>query len=170
MEGGTKLTGEELVTRACDACELLDCRKFEGHVAVEVLKQALADEGIETSARDVFIRGVPIEWDLVVPSHGAAPTFNGLLYEPAHAKFAFEVKLSGICGGVKTLDCVRKNFQIAKAVGLPCVYIAFCDRRHQAATTEKLGWPAFNLTWSLGHERREDAGDWPRLLNFLRTE
>ncbi len=161
------MTGEEIVARACEACELLGCTKFEGHVAVEILKKALADEGIATSARDVFIRGLPIEWDLLVPRDGAAPQFNGLLYEPTEVKFAVEVKLSGICGGVKTLEGIRKNFAVAREAGVPCIYISFCDRKYQAATTEKLGWPAFNFTWSLGRERREEAGDWPRLLNCL---
>jgi hypothetical protein len=161
------MTGEKIVARACAACEVLDCTKFEGHVAVEILKEALAEERIETSGRDVFIRDLPIEWDLVVPRDGAAPEFNGLLYEPTQVKFAIEVKLSGICGGVKALDGIRKNFVIARDAGVRCLYISFCDRRSQAATTEKLGWPAFNLTWSLGHNRREDAGDWPRLLNLL---
>ena len=163
------MTGLEIVTACVAACELADCNKFEGHLAVEILKQALADEGIASSARDVFVNGVPVEWDLLVPRIGASPSFNGLLYEPAQAKIAIEVKLSGVCGGAKTVDGVRKNFELAKAAGMRCAYVALCDRQHQAATTEKLGWPAFNLTWSLGHERREDSGDWPRLLEFLRV-
>jgi hypothetical protein len=161
------MTGLEIVNACIDACELADCNKFEGHLAVEILKQAIAGEGITTSSRDVFIKGVPVEWDLVVPRDGAAPEFNGLLYEPAQVRFAVEVKLSGICGGLKTIHGIRKNFAKARDAGVPCVYISFCDRQHQAATTEKLGWPAFNLTWSLGPEHREEAGDWPRLLNLL---
>jgi hypothetical protein len=165
---GDEMTGLEIVTACVAACELADSNKFEGHLAVEVLKQGLADEGIGTSARDAFIKGVPVEWDLLVPRIGATPSFNGLLYEPEEAKVVIEVKLSGVCGGVKTLDGVRKNFELAKAAGVRCAYVALCDRQHQAATTERLGWPAFNLTWSLGHERREDTGDWPRLVKFLR--
>jgi len=117
------MTGEEIVARACAACEELDCTKFEGHVAVEILKDALAEERIETSVRDVFVRGLHIEWDLLVPRAGAAPAFNGLLYDPAQVKCAVEVKLSGICGGVQTLDRIRKNFAAASALGVPCIHL-----------------------------------------------
>ena len=161
------MTGGEIVSQVCATYKMLDCRKFSGHVAVEIMKHALTEEGIETSARDVFIWGLPVEWDLLIPRDGATPMFNGLLYEPAQVKIAIEVKLSGICGGSKTLEGVRKNFELAKGVGVQCAYVALCDRQRQAATTEKLGWNAFNLTWSLGHERREETGDWSRLLKFL---
>ncbi len=72
------MTGLEIVTACVAACELADCNKFEGHLAVETLKQALADEGIASSARDVFVKGVPVELDLLIPRIGASPLFNGL--------------------------------------------------------------------------------------------
>ena len=76
------MTGEEIVSRVCATYEMLDCRKFSGHVAVEIMKQVLAEKGIETSARDVFIRGLPIEWDLLawscIPSAAQAKATSAL--------------------------------------------------------------------------------------------
>jgi len=162
------MTGLEIVTACVAACELADCNKFEGHLAVEILKQALADEGIGTSVRDVFIKGMPLEWDLVVPCLGASPSFNGLLYEPTQAKVAMEVKLSGLCGSkAKALSTIRGNFELAQAAGVQCVYVAFCDRQSGCATDQNLGFPCYNLTWSHRPKPRQDSGDWPRLLKFL---
>jgi len=155
-----KMTGLEIVTSCVAACELADCNKFEGHLAVEILRQALADEGIAASARDVFIQGVPVEWDLLVPRVGASPSFNGLLYEPTEAKVAIEVKLSGLCGTKATaLSTIRGKFEHAQAAGVHCVYIAFCDRQSGCATDESLGFPCFNLTWSHKPKPRADSGD-----------
>ena|ERR1700692_2722174 len=164
------MTGLEIVTGCVAACEAADCNKFEGHLAVEVLKQALEDEGIATSVRDVFIKGLPVEWDLLVPRVGALPLFNGLLYEPTDAKVAIEVKLSGLCGTKAiALSTIRGKFELAQAAGVRCVYVAFCDRQSGCATDENLGFPCFNLTWSHKPKPREDSGDWPRLLKSLRA-
>jgi hypothetical protein len=137
------MTGLEIVNACVAACERADCNKFEGHLAVEILKRALADEGIATSSRDVFIEGVPVEWDMLVPYVGASPSFNGLLYEPTQAKVAIEVKLSGLCGSkAKALSTIRGNFQLARKAGVHCAYVAFCDRQAGCATDENLGFPA----------------------------
>lgn len=163
------MTGEQLVAEVLKTYDLLDCRKFQGHATVEIVKEALAQEGFATSARDVFIRGLPIEWDLLVPREGAEPALHGLLYQPEHIRVALEIKLSGICGNrAKTLDAMRRNSELAAGVGVKYAYVGLCDRRSQAATTEGTGCNAFNLTWSLGRECREESGDWPRLLEFLR--
>jgi|HubBroStandDraft_6_1064221.scaffolds.fasta_scaffold668781_2 hypothetical protein len=62
------MTGEEIVTKAWEECDAFGkCGKFAGAATVEILKQALADEGLPTSVRDVFIKGLPVEWDIVVP-------------------------------------------------------------------------------------------------------
>jgi hypothetical protein len=163
------MTGEQIVSRVCATYDMLECKKFQGHVAVEIMKEALATEGIATSARDVFIAGLPVEWDILVPREGAVPKFNGLLYDPAQVKVAVEIKLSGICGSrVKTLEGLRRSSELAQSAGVRYAYIGLCDRRNQASTTEKHGWSEFNLTWSLGNDRREESGDWPRLVEFLR--
>jgi len=108
-----------------------------------------------------------IEWNLLVLGDVAKPQLN-LLYAPEHAKVGLEVKLSGVVG--KAITITRSNFERARAAGVKCCYVSFCDRRNAAATTENLGFPCFNLTWSHGPNKpHEDSGQWPLLLKFLRA-
>jgi hypothetical protein len=158
-------TGLELVQEIEAAWT--DCRKYNGALAAEALKQAFADEGIAASGRDSYIRSLDIEWDLLVLNDGAKPAYN-LLYEPSEVKAAVEVKLSGVIGDA--VNITRRTFEIARAAGVKCCYVSFCDRQKAAATTEKLGFPCFNLTWSHGPNKpREDSGEWPMLVKFLRA-
>src|SRR5260221_13870517 len=158
-------TGLELVMEAENACT--DCRKYNGALAVEVLKCALAEEGIATSPRDAYVRSLDIEWDLLVLGNGVKPMFN-LLYEANHVKAVLEMKLSGVVGSA--INIATRNFEIARAAGVQCCYVSFCDRRNAAATTEKVGFPCFNLTWShRPNKPHEDSGQWPMLVDFLRA-
>jgi hypothetical protein len=158
-------TGLELVMEAVDACT--DCRKYNGALAVEVLKRALAEEGVATSGRDSYVRSLDIEWDLLVLAEGAKPAFN-LLFEVEQGKVALEVKISGVVSEATAIT--RHNFEVARAAGIKCCYVSFCDRQKAAATNELLGFPSFNLTWSHGPKKpREDTNQWPSLVKFLRA-
>jgi len=103
-------TGLELVMEAEYACT--DCRIYNGALAVEVLRQALAEEGIATSGRDSYVRHLDIEWDLLVLGENAKSAFN-LLYEADQVKAALEGKLSGVVG--KAIAITRRNFEVARA-------------------------------------------------------
>ena len=158
-------TGLDLVMEAVDAWTE-GCRKYNGALTVELLKQAFAEEGIATSGRDSYVRSLHIEWDLLVLRAGAKPAFN-LLYEPSQVKVALEVKLSGVVADA--IDITMRKFEVARAAGVKCCYVSFCGRRNGAATTEKLGFPCFNLTWYHGEKKpREDTGQWPMLVDFMR--
>ncbi len=63
------MTGEEIVRQIRDAIKgfQLTSRKFAQVMTAELMKKVLADEGIPRSARDVFIRGISLEIDLIVP-------------------------------------------------------------------------------------------------------
>lgn len=140
-------TGLDLVMEAVDAWTE-GCRKYNGALAVELLKQAFAEEGIATSGRDSYVRSLHIEWDLLVLRAGAKPAFN-LLYD--------------------AIDITMRKFEVARAAGVKCCYVSFCGRRNGAATTEKVGFPCFNLTWYHGEKKpREDTGQWPMLVDFMR--
>jgi hypothetical protein len=99
------MTGEEIVRQARNASKgfQLKCTKVSGAMAAELIKKVLADEGIPTSARDVFIRGIPLEIDLIVPRRGQKPSL-GLLYEPQQVAAALEIKKDGIVWGADAQD------------------------------------------------------------------
>jgi hypothetical protein len=163
------MTGEEIVTKAWEECDAFGkCGKFAGAATVEILKQALADEGLPTSVRDVFIRGLPVEWDIVVPLPLAEPSLNGLIYEPGHVACALEIKLSGL-HGKEDAPRIAYNFERAKAVGVSCAYVTLGERKSYVhrATEENLNFPIFTITWHTSNTLT-DTGDWGRLLAFLR--
>jgi hypothetical protein len=164
------MTGEEIVTQAWDACEAFGkCGKFAGAATVEIVKQALADEGLPTSVRDVFIKGLPVEWDIVVPRLSAQPLLNGLIYEPAQVACALEIKLSGLHGKEDALR-ISYNFERAKALGVSCTYITLGERQSylHKACEKNLSFPIFTITWHTANSLT-DTGDWGRLLTFLRA-
>ena len=165
------MRGEEIVMQARSASERFGtCGKFAGAATVEIVKQILAEEGIPTSVRDVFIQGLPVEIDLVVPRAGAEPLLNGLLYEPTQVACALEIKLSGL-HSKKDVPSIIRNFDRAKALGVPCGYVTLGERKsyRDKATEENLGFPCFTLTWHTA-KTLSDTGDWPRLLTFLHQQ
>jgi hypothetical protein len=165
------MNGLEVVTKAVDACDLLECSKFYGAVAAELLRQALASEGIATSNRDVYVRDLPFESDLLVLHGGAQGAFNGLLYEPAQVLCVIEVKLSGMIDVAKSLPKLRRNFDLATKAGLACCYVCMADRRAAVLTEKALGFRCFTLAYAVGYGPRlryEDSNVWQGLLSFLR--
>jgi hypothetical protein len=165
------MTGEEIVTQIWDATEQFGkCGKFGGAATVEIVRQGLKEEGIPTSGRDVFIQGVPVEIDLIVPRRGAKPSLGGILYEPSQVAVALEIKKSG-CYGKKSLTSIRDNFKLLAAKGVCCVYLTLEERKtyRYKATTANLAARCFTLHWHQPDSEPFNATkDWDRLLTFLR--
>jgi hypothetical protein len=144
-------------------------KKFGGAASIEILRAALDEEGIGTSRRDVFIRGVPVELDLIVPRKDAKPWLE-LLFEPQQVAIALEVKKSGSFGE-GTIDKIRADFAQLREVGVRSAYVTLEERGSYKwkATYENLGFPCFTLAW---HKRTdgplEPTEDWERLIGFLR--
>lgn len=166
------MRGEEIVEKARKAKHDFgaNCpKKFAGAVVIEILRAALHDEGIITSPRDVFVRGIPVEVDLIVPYKGEKP-FLGLLYEPKQVAVALEVKKSGVFGE-HALNKIRFDFVQLHEAGIRCAYVAFEERQSYRwkATVENLDFPCFTLAW---HKKMdgplEPTQDWERLVAFLR--
>jgi hypothetical protein len=142
--------------------------KFAGAVTAELMKTFLAAEGISTSARDVYIRGVPLEIDLIVPRRGQKPTFE-LVYEPKQVAAALEIKKSGSFGEPSLLT-IKSNFNRLRALKVRCAYVAIEERetyRWRATRQNIGGFPCFTLCWHKGEDLIETQ-DWTRLLAFLR--
>lgn len=166
------MTGEEIVRQARNASKgfQLTSRKFAGAMTAELMKRVLADEGILTSSRDVFIRGTPLEIDLIVPYQGEEPTL-GLLYEPKQVAVALEIKKMGSFGE-QTLQTIRKNFNQLRDLKVACAYVTLEERksfRHKATEENLGGFPCFTLAWhKVMDGPLEDTQDWNRLLTLIR--
>jgi hypothetical protein len=166
------MTGEEIVKEARNASKGfgLKSRKFSGAMAAELMRKALADEGIPTSARDVFIRGVPLEVDLIVPYRGEEPTL-GLLYEPQQVAVALEIKKMGSFGE-QTLQIIRKNFDQLRQLEITCAYVTLEERdsyRYKATEENLGGFPCFTFAWhKVTDGPVEDTHNWDMLLTFIR--
>ena len=104
--------------------------KFSGAITVEVIREALQNEGIPVSPRDVFIKGVPIEIDLLIPSSSATPQ-KKILYAPEDVLAVLEIKNAGSFGE-KTITTTRDNFRRIQeaAPQALCCYVALAERRN----------------------------------------
>jgi hypothetical protein len=148
-------------------------KKYSGAVTVEVIGEALRDAGYNVSPRDSFIRGIPIEVDLLVVRPGVEPQF-GCLYEPSDVLVAIEIKNSGSF----TKSCIettRNNFKkITKAnAEIRCCYVTLTERETYKwrVTNDNLGHPyrAFTIFWHRGSKNidYQDTGDWQKFLDKL---
>lgn len=148
------------------------CKKFSGAVTAQLLKQALEEHGIPSSARDVFIKEVPVEIDLLISKRGTTPE-HGLLYRAEDVLVVFEVKNAGSFGE-STIEKTGIDFQLVGASNprIKCVYVTLTERRgYKWTVTEKnLGHPVYTLFWYRGSSVNrvdEASGDFRRLLDFL---
>jgi hypothetical protein len=144
-------------------------KKFAGAAAVEILREALATKDIPTSSRDVYVRGIEIEVDLVIPRRGAKPEL-GLVYKPEEVAMALEVKRSG-CFGQASLKKVKNDFRQLRKAGIQCAYVTFEERRNYKwkATRGRLGgFHCFTLAW---HKKTDgpldQCNDWNRLVSCI---
>jgi len=166
------MTGLQLVERARQLEATFGVKppnNFSGAATVEILRAALSSKGNPVSSRNVFVRAVPVEVDLLVLRNTAEP-FLGLLYEPQHVAVALEVKKTGTFGEDSLLK-VKNDFGLLHKAGVSCAYVTFEERHgyRWAASKECLGFPCFTLAW-----HRKTAGplepteDWERFLAYLK--
>lgn len=123
------------------------CKKFIGALTVELFRKYLKQKGIMTSTQNVYIEGIPIEIDLLIPKKNTKPVHN-LLYKPDDVLVIFEFKSSGSFSE-KTINDIRNNFDKIKKMnnGIKCVYVTLKEREgyQHAITEENLCNPAFTL-------------------------
>lgn len=149
------------------------CKKYAGSITVEFIRQAFRDQGIECSERDVFIRGLPIEFDLLIPKPGVIPE-NKLLYQAQDVVIALEIKNSGSFGE-STIAGIKRNYELLKEInpGIRCAYVTLTERRSYKwlVKEENIGFPAYTLFWYNGsakNSQNESSGDWTRLLKDIK--
>ena len=145
------------------------CNKFSGALTVEVIRQHLEKHGFCVSGRDVFIKGVNSEMDLLVVRKSAAPEY-GTIYEPSEVVCAMEIKNHGAFGEKTTLN-LKKTFHgiESKNPDIFCCYVTLREREtyRKKVTPEKLGYPAYTIFYYKG-KNRWATGDWTKFLDELR--
>jgi hypothetical protein len=149
-------------------------RKYIGALTIECIRRSLAEHGIRTSPRDVFITGVRMEIDMIVPRSRTIPE-NGVLYKGDDALAAIEVKNHGVFGkGSSSCERLRQSFQEiqSKYPKIWCAYVTLSERESykNKITTENLGFPAYTLFWDPTGKRHhyESTGHWMLFVNELK--
>ena len=145
--------------------------KLTGSLAVEVLREHLRESGLPVSQRDVFIRGVKHELDLVVPSPDSRPSHN-LIFEPSDVRAVLEVKYSGVYNR-QVVPGLKACFDSIKSrcphVFCACVVVQEREGFRFAANSAELEHPVYTLhLWSGSRENARDTGEWQNLIKALR--
>ena len=165
----------ELLQRSIEAKKKFGANstKYSGSVTVELFKQAFDVEGIRTSPRDVFIRGVPIEIDLLIPRQNVAPLY-GVLYEPKDVFVVLEVKNRGVFGE-NALKRIHNNFLriVESNAEIYCAYVTLVEQEGYkwAATERNLGFPVYTLFWQSGtgkNAKYNAMGAWRELVSDIK--
>lgn len=148
------------------------CAKFAGAVTVEIIKNSLEKHGISTSPRDVFIKGLPIEIDLIISKRNVKPTL-GILYEPQDVLVVLEVKNRGSFGK-ETINNIKGNYHRIKQINkkITCVYVTLSERKGfpDRVTRKNTGFYSYTLSWHSGSGKNiiyEYTDDWEKLLEKL---
>jgi hypothetical protein len=147
----TKSIFEEVnrITKPFSSVPKRERTKLTGALAIEAVRNHLLKSGFTVSARDVFINGIPTEFDMLVVRPTAKPAF-GIVYKPADVTAVLEIKFSGAYSQ-QVLPHLRQLFDRVKAAHrhIQCIYLTVCERRtyKYRITSKALGWPAFTLNW-----------------------
>ena len=151
----------------------LKCKKFTGAFTVEIVRYVLAGEGFNVSGRDVYIRGIPIEIDLLIARQGVTPE-RGILFNKEDSMVALEIKSRGTFGEA-SIKSIARNFNAIREAsrGTRCIYLTISDRESYKykATKENIGASVYTLFWHSGPEENlkfMPTGDWERFIQELR--
>jgi hypothetical protein len=147
------------------------CGKYTGALTVEVIKSIIKEIPLNVSSRDCFIRGVPIEFDLIIAASGIVPV-NNVLYEPDDVIGVIEVKNYGSFGE-KTIQKLKKDYEavISSCKNATCYYITLAERVgfRWAVTKMNTGYESYTLFNHRG-KKYYSTGAWDRFINDLRRK
>ena len=149
------------------------CSKYLGTLTTEVIRHALQENGIPTSGRDVFIRGIPIEFDLIIPRQGAN-CLEGILYDPEDVIAVLEIKTSGLFdyNSIERIEHCRNKVQEANS-SIFYGYVTLTERQsfYNKIFGKNIPDWVFTLSWCKrvkGIEYCEEIKDsWQKLLSEL---
>lgn len=140
-------------------------RQFSGAVCVSLLKELLSEKGIATSEKDVFIKDVPIEFDLLIVKPNSKP-LHGLLWNPEDVIAALEVKKSGTIseeGTAKTNSDFGRLRTYHPHIKL--FFVTFSEIRSKVATIKRSDE---SFTFFIRRNGKYSAtGDYERFLSVI---
>jgi len=159
--------------------EEMRATKFIGALTTELLRKELIREGFNVSNRDVFIRGIPYELDLVILKKRARAQEN-LLYDSNQVLAVLEIKFRGIYSrdGVEN---IKRVFSSIKKVNkkIKCIYLTVSENTNYKyyPDEQKLGDFSFlllerktNLERAIEKRKLRITGDWNKLLKVFMKE
>ena len=149
------------------------CPKYVGALTVETIREALQKHGIPVSARDVFIRGIPIEFDLLVPRHNASCPLGGILYKPEDVIAVLEIKASGLFD-YNSKSRIEKCFEEVRQKNpeIFCGYVTLSERHsfhEKNFGGNEWAYPLFWYRQIKREETYESTGAWQKLLSKLHS-
>jgi hypothetical protein len=146
---------------------------YAGALTIEYVRRGLAEHGIPTSDRSVFIDGVPFEVDLIVPRNTTPPE-HGILYQAENVVAALEVRHAGVFvrGGTDHIRAYFERIQV-RCPGIWCAYVTLTEGQGYKwkVTSDNLRFPAYTLFWRgtlSGKPQYTSTGDWVRFVNDLK--
>lgn len=150
------------------------CKKFSGSLTVEIIRQKLENHGICVSPRDVFIRGLGVEIDFLIPIKKVNPEYS-ILYEPLDVLVVFEIKNRSLFEKAD-VDRIRDKFQKIICINdkIKSAYVTLIeweDYFKKVVTSENLGFPVYTLFWDKGsgkNYKRDSTSDWKKLLGDIK--
>jgi hypothetical protein len=147
--------------------------KLTGALTVEILRERLREGRIPISVRDVFVRGNPTEFDLLIVRPSASPLYS-IVYDPVDVAAVLEIKFSGVYSPNAVVD-LKRCFQRIKKTHphIECIYLTVCEAPNfkNRITADRLGFPVFTLYWWKDYKRMEvKQGDsLQSIIDFLRN-
>ena len=175
VNDGAQMDSSDIVEAVDAAKEAFGvaCGKYSGALTVEIIRHALTQQGIVVSARDVFIQGVPLEIDFLIPRRNAKVQ-DQLLYQPQDVLAIVEVKNAGSFGE-STIQTVRKNFQTIKSANphIKCCYLTLEERKNfkWAVNNDNSGGDCYTMFWHHGsgkNYQRDSTKDWERFVSDMK--
>lgn len=145
-----------------------DCNKFKGTATVQILREHLSLKGYNVSNRDVYIKGVPHELDLLVLRKNVNNSL--IIYNPKDVIFVFEIKYNGTTD-LNYLSRVYNSI-IEKNNKINCTYVTILEQQSwtKRFTKETIGFDYFVLYTYRSTTRmlpEMDMGGWEKLLKYL---
>lgn len=151
----------------------ITCRKLSGALTIEILKEHLEEKRVKVSNRDVFIKGIKSEIDLLMVKKSAIAEHN-LIYNPSDVIVALEIKSYGSFGE-KTSSTIKDIFNEIKLKNnkVYCAYITLLERetyKHKV-TCVKLGYPAYTIFFHKSSGKKFqliNTNEWNKFLDEVR--